>query len=200
LNIIGWSYGGKVALEIAQQLQASGRKVGLLAIVDTAPGVQRRRSINNTFRFLFYFARNLPFWLYYDALKTKPEDLLVRVKRKLRTIQRRIKYLLSAGSEGSFELDLEDIFEEVNLDVCKRSMIEICFQAWKKYKASSYPGRVTLFRSRACPLYHSLDPDLGWSQIALGGVDIKVIPGHHLSIMHEPYVQSLAKELRAALE
>jgi aspartate racemase len=200
LNILGYSYGGKVALEIAQQLQSIGRKIGILAIVDTAPGVQRARSVNSAFRFLFYFARNLPFWLYYDALKAEPKDLLVRGQRKLRTIKKWIKHLLRADSNGNFELDLDDIFEEVDLNERKRPMSEICFEAWKRYSASSYPGRVTLFRSRACPFYHTLDPDLGWSEIALGGVDIRVIPGHHLSIMQEPYVHYLAKELRAALD
>jgi amino acid adenylation domain-containing protein len=200
LNIIGWSYGGKVALEIARQLRESGRKIGLLAIVDTPPGVKSRRTINNSFRYVVNFARNFPFWLYYDALKTDPGDLWIRVQRKLRAVKMRIKYLLTPGSDGNFELDLEDIFEEVHFDERNRPMSEICLQAWKRYNPSRYPGRVMLFRSRARPLYHSLDPDLGWSQIALGGVDIKIIPGHHLSMMHEPYVQYLAKELRAALK
>jgi thioesterase domain-containing protein len=36
-NLLGWSFGGRVAYEIAQQLQASGESVSLLGILDEYP-------------------------------------------------------------------------------------------------------------------------------------------------------------------
>jgi thioesterase domain-containing protein len=42
--------------------------------------------------------------------------------------------------------------------------------------------------------------DLGWGKWACGGVDIKMIPGHHSSILREPAVATLAAFLKSALE
>jgi thioesterase domain-containing protein len=42
------------------------------------------------------------------------------------------------------------------------------------------------------------DQDLGWKTAAGGGLDVRIIPGAHLTILKEPYVQQLAKEIRAA--
>ena len=45
------------------------------------------------------------------------------------------------------------------------------------YVAKPYPGRVTLFRTRARPLLHACRPDavradLGWGKVAQGGVEV----------------------------
>jgi thioesterase domain-containing protein len=97
-------------------------------------------------------------------------------------------------------MDLEDIFEEGDFDEEERRIIEIHLRAWQNYTVYPYPGRLLLICSRTRPLFHSLEPDLGWSRIALGGVDKRVIPGHHLSILEEPYIQYLAMEVEEALE
>jgi pimeloyl-ACP methyl ester carboxylesterase len=53
----GWSFGGLVAFEMAQQLQKSGHEVGLVAMLDTlAPGSDNQPSFRDGFRFLFTIA------------------------------------------------------------------------------------------------------------------------------------------------
>jgi thioesterase domain-containing protein len=47
---------------------------------------------------------------------------------------------------------------------------------------------------------HSLEPDLGWTRVAQGGVELYHIPGHHWSIMNPPIVKTLARHLRECLE
>jgi thioesterase domain-containing protein len=42
--------------------------------------------------------------------------------------------------------------------------------------------------------------DLGWSDWAEGGVDVKSVPGHHASIVEEPSVRTLADHLRNAID
>ena len=49
----GWSFGGLVAYEMAQQLRAAGADVALLALLDTvAPGAQARAGLGETAAFL----------------------------------------------------------------------------------------------------------------------------------------------------
>ncbi len=196
-HIGGYSFGGKVALEIAQQLRSEDCDVGLLAIVDTGPGIPRGKNARDCVSFLSIFARNVPFWIRDDVLHTKPSDLVIRIGRKLRAIQKRIQSFFTPTQR--FRLDLEDIYGRNHFDEYEEKIGKVHLRAWQDYTESPYPGRVTLLCSHTRPLFHSLDPDLGWSKIAEGGVDIRVIPGHHGSIMREPYVQTLAAELDSAL-
>src|SRR3569833_1191733 len=72
-------------------------------------------------------------------------------------------------------------------------------RAYRAYEPREYPGRVTLFRARGrdpgCPA----DPAPEWIRWCRGGVEIRDIPGGHVSLMIEPNVTTLARELRDAL-
>ncbi len=69
----------------------------------------------------------------------------------------------------------------------------------RDYVPQPYPGRVTLFRTRVHPFFCSYDPAFGWTELARDGVTVKIIPGGHESILEEPNVQVLARELTACL-
>src|SRR5262249_5752106 len=82
-----------------------------------------------------------------------------------------------------------------------RALIETHRRALAQYKPRPYPGRVTLFRARTQPLVaQSRERDLGWRRLAVGGVDVKTLPGAHLTIIEKPFVHALAYELRRALD
>ena len=68
------------------------------------------------------------------------------------------------------------------------------------YKPGVYPDRLTLFRTQTTPLFYSQGTDKGWGKLAAGGVEIRVVPGHHLTILREPHVRVLAEELRVCLD
>ncbi|MBI4524484.1 MAG: amino acid adenylation domain-containing protein [Deltaproteobacteria bacterium] len=198
--IAGYSFGGKVALEIAHRLVARGHNVALLAVVDSGPGSGSDRSISEFACCFLYFLWNLPRWVIDNLLTTRPSEVLAQARRKGRAVCKRIARLFTAGPDSAFETDLDEIFGVGYVPDSCRLVSEAHFRAWKDHVALPYPGRVTLFRSRTRPLFHSLDLDLGWSRIAQGGVEIRIIPGHHLSIMREPHVQNLAYELQVALD
>ena len=48
--------------------------------------------------------------------------------------------------------------------------------------------------SRARPLFHGLDADLGWSSVA-GSLSVVVVPGNHMSMLQPPHVRRLASAL-----
>jgi thioesterase domain-containing protein len=63
-----------------------------------------------------------------------------------------------------------------------------------------YPGRLTLFRARQA-LGESVRRGvlLGWDGLAAGGIDVHRIPGTHDSLVLEPNVEHLLRELKACL-
>jgi thioesterase domain-containing protein len=49
------------------------------------------------------------------------------------------------------------------------------------------------------PLFCTFDPAFGWGDFVKGRLTLKVVPGAHESILDEPYVREVARELRVCL-
>jgi thioesterase domain-containing protein len=41
--------------------------------------------------------------------------------------------------------------------------------------------------------------DMGWLDLARGGLDVRTVPGDHFSLVKEPYVAGVADVLRARI-
>jgi acyl transferase domain-containing protein/thioesterase domain-containing protein/acyl carrier protein len=197
--LAGYSYGGRVALEIAQQLAAEGKQVALLAMIEAGPSSDSARSFSERCQMGWYFLRNLPFYVVYDLVQSDPKAILLGIRRKGARVKKRTLHLLKTGRYPTGKIDLEDIFEAPAHHEPLWEAQEVNYRAWVEYKALPYPGRVTLFRAYSSPLFHYLEPDYGWSRFALGGLDVKRIPGNHESIMREPHVRQLAIVFRASI-
>jgi thioesterase domain-containing protein len=50
------------------------------------------------------------------------------------------------------------------------------------------------------PLFSRHAFDMGWSQVARGGVDLRLVPGAHHNIMRAPYVQELARQITECMD
>ena len=64
-----------------------------------------------------------------------------------------------------------------------------------RYRPQRYPGRVTLFKTET----EHPDSTWGWGDIAVNGVELHQIPGHHMNVLRPPQVQVLAEKLLAYL-
>jgi hypothetical protein len=73
-------------------------------------------------------------------------------------------------------------------------------EAFRNYLPNIYPGRVTLFRSILRHTKYYNDPQMGWGELATGGVEIHEIPGDHETMISEPHVRILAEKLQASLD
>lgn len=67
----------------------------------------------------------------------------------------------------------------------------------KAYNPQPYSGKIALFRAMESPPGYLLDRYLGWGEIALEGIEVYKIPGHHTSLMTSPV---LARYMKIALE
>jgi amino acid adenylation domain-containing protein len=183
----GYSFGGLVAFEMAQQLQAQGKKVALLALFDVpAPGHQKRLLGRWLCKQINYLSKH------------GFEMIVDRVQEKLR------------GKEQQEQVDPEllDLIQHLHLDpenLLDQSIelvAKINFQAADDYVFKPYPGKVTLFRAmhEAAPEGWYFDPYLGWGNLAAKGVDLVEIPAVHNRMFDEPDVKVVAEKLRDCLE
>jgi len=162
--LIGQSYGGMLALEIARQLQAAGHAVSLLALLDTyGPGYPRYRSL--PWR-LGAHGRNL--------LAGSGRDGWRYVRARGRSLlERAVAATRLAGLRGGF----------VGAADARTRRLDTRL----RYEPTPYPGRVTLVRAQAQPVASVPDPHLGWSDL-MDRIEVIDAPGGHASLLASEHV------------
>jgi thioesterase domain-containing protein len=199
-RLAGYSFAGVLAYETACQLVGRGRQVKLVAVIDTGLCQDRPPTLAGSFGISLAIVRNLPSWVLENILRTEPEGFIAGLNKHLQMLGKRGSRILSSSSSMPLKPELEDLFDVNQLPPKYVKMMESNLRALREYTPKQYPGRLTLIRARTRPLLHSQSPDLGWSEWVTGGVEILSIPGHHASILKEPSVQVLARNLQSAVD
>lgn len=181
----GYCGGGKIALEMAQQLRASGQKVGLLAFFNTfnLPKSPQPESSFEQFsgkvKFLFqdigYHWGNLSL--------LKPKDKLTFLRERGRWAQRRLQTRISAKSEMGSIASLHELHDRLVME----------------YEPKVYPGKITIFQTRKLN-DADYDSQVGWEGLAEAGIEFHEIPAYFRGILVEPFVKNLAEQLEICLE
>ena len=70
----------------------------------------------------------------------------------------------------------------------------------KRYAPTPWNGSIVLLRSSSWARKGPTDPMLGWKHLALGGIEIHDVPGHHLQFLSGPYAPNVALVLRDAMD
>ena len=194
----GWSFGGLVAFEMAQQLHQAGEKVSLLAILDTlAPVPNNQPSFWDSLKFLFTTVPQsihpylLDYWELICDSSTIPKTF-----EQIFSPQWWSSLLENATITHLFPQETRlRMLDELTLERIMR-IFWANSQATLNYSPKSYPNAIALFKSNE-PLT-TTDTTLGWSQLT-NSVAIHSIPGNHLTMLKNPNVQALAKELNKYL-
>jgi thioesterase domain-containing protein/acyl carrier protein len=190
--LIGMSFGGKIAFEMAHQLQAQGQSVALLALIDTY-GPNAIQQLPAQARISAHWNHTLKLGLPYLLKKIieKGKGELDRLVNRLSDDLKRIYCNVSLRLGYPLPESIEDYgFQQQNAE------------ASNSYIPQVYSGRLTLFRALDQRLGVSdvLDPYLGWGDLAAKGVDVYEVPGNHLSMVQEPHAGVLAQDLKQAIE
>lgn len=182
-NLLGFSFGGLVAYEIAQQLKAAGLEVGLLGMLDTRQPQQMRGvpAQGPLHRRVYLRARLLYLRTY------RRNGRLKYLWRRLGDRMQRASYMYTAKT------GLGQVASTV------RNVREINYAAGVAYGLKPYPGKVTLFKAEPVADEMPLPEDLHWGAVATGGVEIRHLPGDHGRILYEPGLSALARGLTAEL-
>jgi thioesterase domain-containing protein len=192
----GWSFGGLVAFEMAQQLRDQGEAIALLALLDPmlpGGGEGRALPVNSEAESLANLIQQigeLVGWRYDDLREAidfteQPQQ----VYRRLRESQ-----ILPP------ELGPTDM-------VTWLRALKDKLQTALSYKPRTYEGKITLFRpeerfQQDCQTQGSflgLDLTGVWSRLSSEPIDVHVVPGSHHTMVVQPYVDALAARLRACI-
>ena len=197
----GASFGGTVALEIAQQLLEQGEKIALLAVFDHSPPNIKMNTDQKKFVSRLVMSgkviRNFPYWLK-EFLKLGPSRIWKRVRRKMRLV-RKARGRLHIGNLEQFDAtDIIDFASE--LPLYRQQLITSHYQAMKMYIPRAYPGYVTLFRAKSRPLLNTSDPEVGWQKLAPQRVTVIDVPSSHEGMFRTPYVNDLAEQLKKRID
>jgi amino acid adenylation domain-containing protein len=178
--LLGYSFAGMVAFEIAQQLDRQGEKVALLALLDRASPkfIPTRPSLLESAKIHFH---NL--WL-------------LDREGRIRYILSRISYKLI--HKGNYREYMMGQWQEA-LSPEYINVFDANLQANEDYQAQVYSGPMTLFRCQVQPLNQALSPDLGWSKLVTGNLQIYDIPTSHHAVLKEPNIQFVAEQLKSCL-
>jgi amino acid adenylation domain-containing protein len=195
----GYSFGSVVAFEMARQLQARGRQVGMLIIMDQELACAYKRVVWQP-RWLLRFAQNIPRWVFHDIDEWQSGDWYARFRQKLVEVKEKLKVMLSTPYGGPAEWGLQRPSDWSQVPVVRRRVWQAHYEALLNYAPGSYRGRALILRARTQALVGSFEPDLGWRHYAAGGVKVATLPGFHTHMLKEPYVGILARRLRQELE
>jgi acyl-CoA synthetase (AMP-forming)/AMP-acid ligase II/thioesterase domain-containing protein/acyl carrier protein len=174
-HLAGVCTGGFVVYEVARQIAAKGKEVGLLALLDC-----------------------------YNHAWASGLGVLARSGYRLDLIRRRLLYqqrnLRRAGRMGAaryLRSKLAALLDTTRLRWAEHRPIR---HAAAQYVPREWPGRLDLIRVEE-PHVDGFDyPDMGWHGLARGGITIHDVPGNHLTMLSEPNVRFVAERLRAALK
>jgi acetoacetyl-CoA synthetase len=168
--VTGYSFGGLVAIEIAQQLLRAGERIELLCLLDT----YARQGLPWTARLQHRWNRARR-----KAAELSPWQLLGYAARKL--WRSRERPLADAAVVPPAQL----VFEKM-------------LAAMENYRPQPYGGGPIVYVRAAIALGDYFDPLPLWQRIAEGGLVIADVPGGHLD-MQGPNAQRVAAALDRAL-
>jgi thioesterase domain-containing protein/acyl carrier protein len=189
----GFSLGGVIAYEMAQQLKALGEETVFLGVIDieaplhenTVAFYTRRKAF---FRELIFFAEDL-----------NPNSWRRRQGRNVK-LRLRAKIILRLGLSS---IGLMKPPEEVAMPSTTYTLPEKRQRLWRtmmrttrSYTPKPYEGGVVVFRGDTPQLARSPDREMGWEKLVRGNLRFVDIPGRlHGSQLKPPHVYVLAKKM-----
>ncbi|XEU66152.1 amino acid adenylation domain-containing protein [Tistrella mobilis] len=182
-HLIGWSFGGHVAYQMAAMLEAAGEEVALLALLDTFPPEHVPR-VDERYRreeaYLAYLAGLAGIAVAEDELAplTSPARLRLVADRAVAA-----GALPARDAEGTVRRLL--------------ALTQISGRLAREATLPGYRGPLAMLRAAEAltPALEDLarcDPACGWGRHATGPLTAATVPGRHDTMMTAPHVDRLA--------
>jgi thioesterase domain-containing protein len=194
--LAGFSLGGRIAYEMARQLEAMGKKVNFLGLLDsTAEGsIMTLPLMKRTF-YRINHLYNYVSWNIGYFFKEPNKSKLSVIRRRWRGLEKRMRGL-------DFKIDKKDVVslgEERELPKYLRKVHRANLRANRNYNIQPYKGIVHLYKAKKQTFYISEPETYGWDRMAEGGVIIHEIPGEHSSTFAPPNDKYFANVLQKSL-
>jgi len=182
IHLVGWSLGGNIAYEVARQLRAAGRSVGMLALLDS--GMLTAEQAVTEDDFLPLIAALFP--------GQRHESL-----EQLRQLSpgEQLAYFINQAAKAGIVPDDESLVGPHVFDVFQANI-----KAVHDYQPSEYSGRILLIRPgdqiRTSALFD--DQCLGWSRLVTS-IELATVSGDHAHMLQQPAVSEIAAHLNEYL-
>jgi amino acid adenylation domain-containing protein len=183
----GYSFGGKVAFEMAQQLQKQGQQIDKLILIDCF-GSNYCQRLPFAKRILLH-VRNLVEGKHHYGI-TKLISWIRYMGQEFQYVIQRIKIRLLQAWGLPLSLTLQNrLIEDRNE------------RASQQYQPKLYRGKITLLRAMDWlgGIGYDIDRYLGWGCVAEEGVEVYEVLGNHLSLFETENLPDLAKKLNTCL-
>jgi thioesterase domain-containing protein len=196
----GHSSGSWVAFEMARQLESRGQQVALVVVIDTPAPIPETIASDvdqDEALYLYKIARLIERW----------------ANKDLGITYEALQPLTSAGQMEYLEARLKTV--DILPPEAGRAQVHGLVQVFKastrnssRYRAQgTYHGTVALLRANETHIedtgiamnLRANDDTWGWNQLAQTNVEVRIVPGDHVTMMAEPHVRTLASELAACI-
>jgi phthiocerol/phenolphthiocerol synthesis type-I polyketide synthase D len=191
-RLAGWSFGGFLAFETAQQLRAAGEEVELVALIDSIIPLPNDSGLTDVQLLEKRFERFGEFLeASYGARLELPYEEMARLDDEAQ-VQLLVGTLRDSGLING------DVSKAI-LHHQRTSFLDA--RSLERYQPRAYHGKVT-FYSAAEEIpgglrdhrFDRMDPARGWDEVCTD-LDIVTVPGHHLSLLDPPNVDVIGRHL-----
>ncbi len=200
----GFSLGGEIAFEIAQQLHREGEHVALLAMLDTrnpSSAVRPTQVVNGVVQPVLG-----------PVAFDSPKDIFIRklhghwrvlsgmslgraVIYSAKLIGFQVRLVLVSGIAALYRKFGKRLPDQLLLQYLRANHRA----ALRNYVPAVYPGRITIFRANESIESDPLDSPMGWKPLAGGGLDAYYFDTPHEMIKPE-YAEMIAKKLNECIQ
>lgn len=190
-NLAGYSLGGLIAYEMAQQLLEDGKVIGTLGLFDSvaknewagsgASGKLKKKlkKAGYNLSLLFKDPKN--------AMKYKKQVLLVQWQHTMG----KLHVPHGFGNEDPSKQEVTPYGKEV---------YEKSLEAYEKYELKKIDLAIDLFKAKE-QMFYLNDPEyMGWKDLAMKGVRIHHIDGNHLTLFDDVNGEGVANALQECLD
>ncbi len=198
----GWSFGGTVAYEMAQQLVAMGEKVAVLVMMDTplpsaAYGESLLRNEFDATGIFTFLGRGIG-QIFGNSIQVDPNELKdLEPEDQFNHILEKAGSINNMSESVAAREQLEHIIE----------MFKVADNAERQYKPKPYSGKVKLIRVQDLDDYEFTgykdhpdinSPTFGWDLVA-SDLEYCMVSGTHMTMVVSPYVREVARTLAQLL-
>ncbi|WP_026360021.1 type I polyketide synthase [Amycolatopsis nigrescens] len=191
-RLAGWSFGGFLAFEMAQQLRRAGEQVEVLAMIDSILPLPNETGLSDVELMEKRFGR---FQEFLEASYGRRVELpYARLARLDADAQSRL-LADTMRSEGLIDSSVSDAI----LNHQRTSFLDA--RSLEAYQPDGYDGPVMFFSAAdqvpgglRDQRFDRTDPARGWDAVC-PELELVTVPGHHLSLLDPPNVDHIAKHL-----
>ncbi len=192
--VLGVCSGSPVALEIAQRLSAAGQPVVLTAMLDSYNLTALRRltaAETAVLRWKHFEQRITYHWNH--LRRTRPAGAPAYLMPRWRAFWRERGEAFGQALYGALAATGRPLPRAL------QGPTYACRDAVSRYEPHRWSGRALLFRVQE-PRDGAYDIEaMGWQDVFAGGVEVREVPGSHLTALREPHVAGVAGFLEEAL-